>query len=174
MSVLTERLELTPITAGDAEELLALFRDEEVRRYLADGKRVERAFVEGLIRDSERDFGTRRLGLFAVRERGAQPVIGLTGFRDFHEPPVFELIYALLPGAWQRGFAVEMGRAMLETGFTMGGLERIHASTDAPNEASIRVMRRLRMRLRARDAARPSDQIHYCIERSDWLTGPAQ
>ena len=44
--MLTERLGLTPVAAGDAEELLALFRDEEVRRYLADGKHVERAFVE--------------------------------------------------------------------------------------------------------------------------------
>jgi ribosomal-protein-alanine N-acetyltransferase len=174
LTLLTERLELTPIAPAETDELLALFHDEQVLRYMADGKRVERELIERWVRDSKRDFAERGVGLFAARERDAAPIVGVTGFRDFYAPPVFELIWALLPRAWGRGYAVEMARAMLEAGFTTGGLECIQASTDAPNEASIRVMERLGMQFHSRDASDPWDQVHYRLERARWREEPAQ
>ena len=53
------------------------------------------------------------------------------------------------PDTQGRGFATEGGRQMLRLGFEGLGLHRIVCSTDARNEASARVLRKLGMRQEA-------------------------
>src|SRR3712207_1381542 len=96
----TARLVLRPVHPLEADELHTLFVNEEVRRYLTDGAVMPREWVERVIRDSETSFAKRGLGLWSAREHGVAPIIGLIGFRDFYEPPVFELLYALQPSHW--------------------------------------------------------------------------
>lgn len=160
----TARLVLRPLVDDDAEALHALFDDPSVVRYMLDGSRVERDWVRDVIAQSARDFAARGLGLWAARGRGHGALVGLVGYRDFHEPPVFELLYALRSEVQGRGLAFEMARAAIDAGFA-AGLEHIHASTDEPNAASIRVLDRLGMRFTGRDEAEPWAQLHYVLER---------
>ena len=46
MPLTTERLILTPVVPGDAEVLLAMFREPMVRRYLLDDEPIERGWVD--------------------------------------------------------------------------------------------------------------------------------
>ncbi|ETW97128.1 MAG: hypothetical protein ETSY1_23915 [Candidatus Entotheonella factor] len=169
----TQRLILQPVEAGEAAELHAIFAQEGVYRYLTDGVSMPLTWVEGIIRDSEAAFEARGLGLWSVREHRAQPIIGLTGFREFYDPPVLELLYALLPAYWHRGLATEMAEAAVAYAFNHRYLSEIRASTDEPNHASARVMARLGMRPHGRTAVGEADdicwdQLHFILSYEDW------
>ena len=171
--IASERLVLRPVQTAEAAPLHTLLVHEEVRRYLTDGVAVSRPWVEGIIRESAVTFGARGLGLWSARERGAQQIIGVTGFRDFYIPPVFELFYALQPSHWHRGLATEMARCAMDHAFRHAGLEAVRASTDEPNHASLRVLDRLGMRRHGRTAQADAegvrwDQLHFIVSREEW------
>ena len=113
------------------------------------------------------------LGLWSAREHGVQLLIGLTGFRDFYTPPVLELLYAVWPSHWHRSFATEMAQAVIDYAFGHAGLPAVRASTDAPNQASLRVLERLGMRSHGRTAQADAvavcwDQLHFIVSREEW------
>ena len=170
----TARLVLQPVCVAETTELHALFVHEAVRRYLTDGAVMSPAWVEGIIRDSAISFVERGLGLWSVRQQGVNALIGLTGFRDFYDPPVFELLYALGPSHWHRGFATEMAQGAIDYAFPHTSCTDIRASADEPNQASVRVMERLGMRPCGRTSVAAStlirwDQLHFILSRDDWL-----
>jgi [ribosomal protein S5]-alanine N-acetyltransferase len=169
------RLILQPVQMAEAAELHALLVHEDVRRYLTDGTAMSWAWVEGLIRESAISFATRGLGLWSAsaREQGKQLLIGLTGFREFYTPPVFELLFAVQPSHWHRGFGTEMAQMAIDYAFRHAGLPDVRASTDAPNQASLRVLERLGMRphwptAQADTAGVGWDQLHFIITREEW------
>ena len=141
-------MRLTPFARADEDVLLAMFRDAGVRRFLLDGVLVERDWVRAEIEASMRRFSEGSLGIFLARDRIDDEPVGFAGFRPFREPPVLELSYGLSPGHWGRGFATEMSRAMLALAFDRHGLDAVDTAVDAPNVASLRVLRR--------SAARPA------------------
>ncbi len=169
----TARLTLRPVSQEDAAALHHLFAQPEVYRYMTDGEPISRDWIDTIIADSIATFAQCGLGLWAVQARDTQALIGLTGFRYFYEPPVLELLYALLPGHWQAGLATEMATAAMDYAFTHTDMASIRASTDAPNHASVRVMERLGMRPQGRTPVSASasmrwDQLHYVIARDAW------
>jgi hypothetical protein len=58
-----------------------------------------------------------------------------------------ELTYALGLSYWGKGYATEMGRALIEYGFTALGIHRIINGVAVDNEHSIRLMRHLGFRI---------------------------
>jgi ribosomal-protein-alanine N-acetyltransferase len=171
--IASARLVLRPVHMAEAPELHTLLVHEDVRQYLTDGVAMSRAWVEGIIRASAVSFAARGLGLWSVREYEAPLIIGLTGFRDFYTPPVFELLYAVQPSHWHRGFATEMAQAALDYAFRHTDFPAVRASTDAPNQASLRVLERLGMRPHGRTAQADAagvcwDQLHFIISREEW------
>src|SRR5262245_62065255 len=88
----TERLRLRPFARPDEEDLLAMFRDDGVRRFLLDGKLVDREWVRAEIETSIRRFAEGSLGIFLAHDRSDDQAIGFAGFRPFREPPVLELL----------------------------------------------------------------------------------
>ncbi|HVS15206.1 MAG TPA: GNAT family N-acetyltransferase [Thermoanaerobaculia bacterium] len=141
----TERLELRPFSGDDAAALHALFVDPEVRRFLLDDQVVEPEWVEGEIAGSRRRFAGGGLGLWTIRRRNEDRVIGFVGFREFFEPPQLQLVYGLLPAAWGEGLATEAAREAIRCAFEDAGLVEVVAATDPPNRASMGVMDRLGM-----------------------------
>lgn len=59
----------------------------------------------------------------------------------------FGLFYAIAPSFQRQGFATEAAAAMIDAAFTRLGLHRVIATTSYDNAASIRVMRKIGMRL---------------------------
>jgi RimJ/RimL family protein N-acetyltransferase len=167
----SQRLEMTPIGDGDRELLQALLSLEPIYRYLLDGSPPEPEWIASVVVDSRDDFARRGLGLWAARRLGDPALVGLVGFRDFYDPPVEELLYALHPDRWGQGLATEMATAAISHAFDVAGRERVCASADLPNRDSLAVMLRLGMRETGREPAPPGfkwEQIHCEIERADW------
>jgi RimJ/RimL family protein N-acetyltransferase len=72
--------------------------------------------------------------------------VGCGGFWHFHDPPELELILSISSTRWRRGYAVEAASALLDHAFDRLGWDAVQGSADAPNVASLALMRRLGMR----------------------------
>lgn len=159
---------LRPFDEGDAAELLALFRDPAVRRYLLDDSLVSSEWVVDEIRSSNERFAQSGTGLWSISLKEEAQIAGFVGFRDFFDPPQRQLLYGLLPGYWGRGLATEVAARICAEAFTTLGLDRILAATDRPNAASSRVLERLGMTLVRHSAVGTAGTLFYELKREEW------
>lgn len=164
----TPRLVLDPFRPADLDELHRLFNDGSVRRFLLGDALVPRAWVADEIAASEGRFAESGAGLWAVREKGAGTIAGFAGFRPFHDPPETQLLYGLLPAHWRRGLATEAARAVVTHAFGALHFRRVVAAADRPNEASIRLMRRLGMRHERDTADGEWGTVFYVVTDAEW------
>ncbi len=145
----TDRLVLRPFEIADIPAYAAIRRQPGVTRYLPshsdDPVQSDRraasnvqAFVKLWL-----DPG---YGPWAVVADGQ--LIGHAGLRWIPEEGATEVLYLLAPSAHGKGYASEAGRAALDYGFKVLGLERIVAWAMPENTASIAVMKRIGMRRR--------------------------
>ncbi len=169
-SLYTPRVELRPFAHADAAELLRLFQNPAVRRYLLDDQIVTENWVDEEIRSSEARFGGDSLGLWAVRPSDGSEIIGFVGFRPFFDPPELQLLYGLLPDHWGRGLATECARAACDCAFNVSGFETVSAATDLPNTASAAVLHRLGMTLDRTTDEGEAGTGFFSIDRATWLS----
>jgi [ribosomal protein S5]-alanine N-acetyltransferase len=142
----TERLVLHPLSEADLDALHRISNDLLVRRYLWDGEPVSIVTIEVIFAQSVREFAEKGVGLFGIRLRGEEKLLGLCGFRSLENTVEIELAYELSPECWGRGLATEASRACLHYAFEKVGLERVVAGVEPQNVASIKVIEKLGMR----------------------------
>ncbi len=164
----TARLKLRPLAPEDLDSIHRIWTDPEVRRYLWDGKDISREVAADVMSRIAACFEGRRLGLWAVIDKQRDELIGFCGFWRFDGRPDLELAYGLSPARWGEGLAAEAARAAIRYGFEEAGLDRIAASADTPNAASLRVMRKAGMRYEKREIREGRDTTYYAISREDF------
>jgi ribosomal-protein-alanine N-acetyltransferase len=149
-----------------------------VRRYLWDDQVILLERARGLVADGVAAARASGLGLWTVRRRGAEEIVGFCGLMPNAAGEV-ELLYGLAPACWGQGLATEAARAVLRHAFDDLGLRRVVAATDPPNRASIRVLERLGMAPRAASPAAAHHLLHFQLEppgpaprRPDGAPGP--
>jgi RimJ/RimL family protein N-acetyltransferase len=151
--LMTARLRVRPFEGSDLDACLELFGGppEERRRWLQWA-----ALSPGeLARLHQPPYGDR-----AIVELGSGRVIGSVGLVPSLLPlrrgelalggrcwPEVGLFWALLPSARGRGYATEAARVVADWALQHLDLERIVATTERENLASVRVMERLGMTL---------------------------
>jgi RimJ/RimL family protein N-acetyltransferase len=139
----TERLLLRPLEWADREAYAAMRYHPDVARWLmpADGDPI--AAAEATIARFQSGWKTRGYapwGVFADER-----LIGQCGLNFVPEFDETEVLWALHPEAWGKGYATEAARAALTFGFDTIGLGSIFAVTKPDNLASQAVMKRLGM-----------------------------
>jgi [ribosomal protein S5]-alanine N-acetyltransferase len=162
------RFDLRPIGREDAAELLAVFQDPTVRRYLLDDLLVALEWVHEEIATSTERFTSVGAGLWALRLREAEEIIGFVGFRPFFEPPRLQLLYGLLPAYWGRGLATEAAARACDHAFSHLGFNHVEAATDEPNRRSIRVLEQLGMSRDDDAALGHPGTVFFRIDRATW------
>ena len=160
----TARLDMNPLSAGDLDVLHAIMISRGVRRYLWDDQIIDRQQLDEILALSKSSFAESGFGLWTVSLRENTEVIGFCGFWSFHDPPQLELLYGITEEHWNAGIATEAARAMLAYGFDKLGFERIQASTDFANTASVRVMQKLGMSFHKRENSNGLDTVFYCAD----------
>jgi RimJ/RimL family protein N-acetyltransferase len=160
----TSRLLLRPATAADLEALHRLWIEPEVRRHLFDDRAISLDEAQSLLERSDAGFEERNLGLWCADERNGEALVGFAGFLHSDDEP--DLVYGLRPSHWGRGLASEAARRVIEQAFANSDAERVVASVDEPNQASIRVLERLGMRRARRSVVEGKPLLHYALDRT--------
>ncbi|MGI6201046.1 MAG: GNAT family N-acetyltransferase [Christensenellales bacterium] len=178
--IATERLLLRAFAPEDAAALLSISGPDEDTRYTRhwpSAPAQARAFVQRAMAEAARE--PCAVFEYAAVSRATGELIGSCNFVLAGDSNLGWLVQRSL---WGRGYATEMGRAMLRLGFEALGLPRIVACCDADNVASWRVMEKLGMRregfypdarLAYKGSARArSDEVTYALDRADWAARP--
>jgi RimJ/RimL family protein N-acetyltransferase len=166
----TKRLFLRQIAADDEAALHRISNEPAVRRYLWDDVPVERATIRDLISQSTRMFSEAGIGLFGIRRRGSENLIGFCGFVRLEGMEEPELAYELTQGAWGEGLATEASIACLRHAFKGEGLERVIAGADSENVASQRVIEKLGMRTTGHLNPNVPDASYYTVYGKEFLS----
>jgi RimJ/RimL family protein N-acetyltransferase len=178
--LVTERLVLRRLTAGDLDNLVELDSDPEVMRFINGGRPTSRNEIENevlpaFLRYYERSAG---YGFWAAVEKSTEQFVGWFHLRPVEggHPDELELGYRLRRSAWGRGYATEGSRALIEKGFAELGAQRVVAFTMVVHVASRRVMERAGLRF-VRTFHQPwpdyiegeeEGDVEYALVRSEW------
>jgi ribosomal-protein-alanine N-acetyltransferase len=136
----SDRLTMRRLVASDLDDLYALYRDPEIRRYFPEGTltleetREELAwFLNGHPKHPE-------LGLWATIHKPTGQFIGRCGLLPWTIDDVDEVEIAyLIAKPWQRqGLGTEAARALVRYGFETLRLMRLIALIDPQHAASIK------------------------------------
>lgn len=164
--VRTERLLLRPLTAHDADALLAYRSRPDVCRYVPFEPMTREVIKERIssqwTRSELTDEG-QALTLGVVVAETDELVGDVVLFWHSRLHAGGELGYVVNPDFGGRGFATEAARAVLRLGFEELGLHRLVARVDERNDASARLARRLGMRQEAR-------LVHNEFFKGEWST----
>src|SRR4051794_35742006 len=145
----TQRLVLRHLLPGDLDDLFALYRDPEVRRYFPEGTLTYEETKEEL----EWFLGGHpthpQLGLWATIHKETDQFIGRCGLLPWtiEQRPEVEVAYMLAKEYWGQGLGTEAAQAILDYGFGQLQLSRLICLIDRENQASIKVARKIGMRL---------------------------
>lgn len=140
----TERLMFRDWQASDLEPFHAICSDPSVMQFVGDGTPWSRERTEQFIvsaREMSRTLGFCR---WPVIDKASSAVIGFCGFVPASDSA--EIGWRLAKESWGRGLATEAARAVLKHGFESLRFQRIIATVQAPNRASIRVVEKLGMK----------------------------
>ncbi len=144
----TQRLLLREFTAADEPDMHEYASDPLVSKYESWGPNTREITHEVLSRRlGEQKQWPREDVHLAVELREERKLIGSIRLWVVDRvTSTAELGYTLNRAYWNKGYATEAARAVLERGFGMLNLHRICASCDTRNVASWRVMEKIGMR----------------------------
>jgi RimJ/RimL family protein N-acetyltransferase len=144
----TERLRLRPRTMADLDACVAMDLDPEVHRFIyvdSPPERMEhRAQLHARIASGWPAAG----GIWVVEWQHAPGFLGWCGLFPLEDSGLIEIGYRYVRSAWGQGIATEAGRAVLDHGFRVLGLDPIVAVTHPANLASQRVLEKIGLKRR--------------------------
>jgi RimJ/RimL family protein N-acetyltransferase len=140
----SERLSYSELGTVHLHVFHSLVRDDHVRRYLLDGQVLPIEWSAETIRASQSMFDRRGVGIWLVRKKFTEELVGFCGFVEFatvHPHP--QLVYAMFGRFAGMGYATEMAAASIAEARKYEGFATIIASVDEVNAASLRVPEKL-------------------------------
>lgn len=175
--VRTARLALRPLTDADVEDLVAYRSLPEVCRYVPfepmdEAKVRERLVIYGARHTLDAEDQVLFLGVELAESRVVIGDLMLRWISEEHRSG--EVGYVLHPGYAGRGYAVEAVHRLLHLAFDDLRLHRVTARVDVKNSPSLRLARRLGMRVEALLRENEwfkggwSDEVDFAILEQEW------
>ena len=165
MELTTERLRLRPFTRADEPRMHEIYSDPAVMRYVGHGPHRTVSETTAALRAYGDMLVRRGYSFLAVEELGTGTVIGDGGLHPLGGAgPEIELGYTLAREAWGRGYATELGRALVGHARAALGVPVVVAQVEPANTASRRVLEKLGMREREVRTAYGRPHLLYAIE----------
>jgi len=143
----TKRLILRRLLPDDLDDLFALYRDPEIRRYFPEGTLTYEETQEELEWFLNGHPEHPELGLWATIHKETNQFIGRCGLLPWtiDERYEVEVAYLLSKAYWRQGLGTEAARAILDYGFEQLHLSRLICLIDPNNQASIKVAQNMGM-----------------------------
>lgn len=143
MKIETSRLILITITEEDLEYIHKLHSIPEVDRYntlgIPENLEETRKLVEPVI--AAQGNTPRKDYTFKIRLKESEEDIGLAGITlSLDRFRLGEIYFKLAPAYWGSGYATEVSKVLIETGFEVLKLHKVEAGADTENAASIKVL----------------------------------
>lgn len=165
MELTTARLRLRPFTAADHEAIHAVYADPEVMRHVGHGAHQTLAETVNALRIYGEVLARSGYSFLAVTERETGALVGDGGLHPLGgKGPDLELGYTLARSVWGRGYATELGGALVEHAFTTLQVPRVVAQVEPANLASRHVLEKLGMTEREERTAYGRPHILYALE----------
>lgn len=143
----TKRLILRHLTPTDLDDLFALYRDPNVRKYIPDAPDTYEETRQELAWHMNSHPEHPELGLWATIHRETEQFIGRCGLLPWTLDGQLEVevAYTLARAYWGQGLGTESAQAILDYGFETLGLTRLICLVEPENVASIRVAEKIGM-----------------------------
>jgi ribosomal-protein-alanine N-acetyltransferase len=165
MELTTARLHLRPFALGDRAAIHAVYADPEVMRFVGHGAHRTMAETATALRTYGDVLERRGYSFLAVTEREGGTLIGDAGLHPLGGVgPDVELGYTLARDAWGKGYATELGRALVEYAFTVLDVPRVVAQVEPANTGSRHVLAKLGMSEREQRTAYGRPHLLYAVE----------
>lgn len=139
----TERLTLRRQQMDDVPFLVGLWSDPDVTRYVGGAR--EKDFLKNAFEDTATDPFAEKYDLWVTLDKATGQRLGHCGIvdKEVDGKPEFDLCYFLTPSAWGKGYATEIGKALVRHAREELGLKRVIALIDPENTASQHVALKL-------------------------------
>jgi [ribosomal protein S5]-alanine N-acetyltransferase len=176
MELKSKRLKLKEVTWNDAEEVHSLFSIPEVDEFntlgiprnIEETKEIIRPMIEA--QNSE----IRKSCFWKIVKKDSEEFIGVAGMiLSADKFKLGEICYKLLPSQWGQGYATEVAKTLMKSGFDDFHLHKVEAGVATENIRSIRVLEKSGM---TRESLRRKilpirgewkDNYHYAIVEDD-------
>ena len=160
----TARLVMPPLTREHLPDLLALYEDPEVVRFL---KPLSRDGQLQRLQEAQEMWATRGYGRVAIEQAQGGRFLGRGGLQYWPHFDEVEVTWALRRDAWGRGYATEAGGAWLRWGLEHLDAAYITAFIAPDNAASRGVAERLGMSVLRTDEQHGRPVLVYARARED-------
>lgn len=140
----TERFIIRQWQPEDADELHKIMSDSQVHTFTGDTPwSIVRAtkYIEFIL---AKDFKTLELFHAACVLKAGQHIIGLAGLNPYL-PKQPEIEWQFGVPFWGKGYATEIGKAVIQAAFATTDIESIYGMVNPQNKASMRVMEKIGM-----------------------------
>jgi RimJ/RimL family protein N-acetyltransferase len=162
----TRRLHLRPFALADHQAIHAIYADPEVMRFVGHGAHRTMAETVTALRIYGEVLAQRGFSFVAVTERAGGAVVGDGGLHPLGgQGPDVELGYTLARAVWGRGYATELGQALVEHAFDVLRVPRVVAQVEPANLSSRKVLEKLGMTERELRTAYGRPHLLYAVER---------
>lgn len=176
MNLTSQRLSLKELVWDDVNDIHKLHSFPEVDQYntlglpkdIDETKELLRPFIE------EQKAEKRKLYFWKVITKETQEFVGIAGMNlSLNKFKLGEIYYKILPDNWGKGYATEISKALIKSGFEKFNLHKIEAGVATENVASIKVLEKCGM---TREGRRRKilpirgewvDNYHYAIVEDD-------
>ncbi len=176
MRIETNRLILDEVTWSDLEDIHQIHSFPEVDEFntlglpadLEETRRIVKPFIDAQTENPQKMYSWK----VTARESGER--VGLCGmFLSCDKYRLGEIFYKLRPDQWGKGYATEISKILIKTGFQEFGLHKVEAGVATENVRSIRVLEKSGM---TREGLRRKilpirgqwvDSYHYAIVEDD-------
>ena len=142
----TKRLCLRRLQNSDVEALIELWSDPEVTKHLGGPR--DRENLKKIFEEDVKNPYAEQYDLWPVEEKQSKEVVGDCGLlaKEVDGKQEIELIYIFKASAWGKGYATEIGQAIVKYAFEEMKIGRVIALIEPENKASERVALKVGMK----------------------------
>ncbi len=168
----TQRLVAREFLLLDAGNLLKLNSDPKVLQYTGDKAFVNEAQAQKtiekrILRDQYEKDG---FGRWAIHLKANGLFIGWAGLRKLEEMNEVDLGFRFHKRFWNKGYATEISKAIVQYGFEEHGLKSIIGRAMVENKASIRVLEKIGMQFETKQDCKEYPALIYRMIKSQKIT----
>lgn len=160
----TENFIIRQWKISDTEELHKIMSDSRVHTYTGDALWTLERTSEYIRFMMDKNFRTLELFHGACVLKSNNSIIGLTGLNPYL-PKQPELEWQFGVSFWGKGYATEIGKAIIDIAFATTDIKAIYGMVNPQNKASARVLEKIGMTCIGLQDFRGEKDMFYIIER---------